>query len=95
MKKLTVIALILTLLATMIAPTLAETAEAAETKALRIIGSSQYSMVDVRDYLDFLCAHKELHKTVLSLGTYYKVEDVNTAFSDALAGKNVKTLLVR
>lgn len=40
MKKLTVIALILTLLATMIAPTLAETAEAAETKALRIIGTS-------------------------------------------------------
>ena len=64
-------------------------------KALRIIGSSQYSMVDVEDYLAFLCAHKEVHSTILSLGSHYKVADVNTAFADAEAGKNVKTLLVK
>ena len=64
-------------------------------KALQMIGSSQYSMIDVRDYLDFLCAHEELYETILSLGTYYKVSDVNRAFADALAGKNVKTLLVK
>ena len=58
-------------------------------KALQMIGSSQYSMIDVRDYLDFLCAHEELYETILSLGTYYKVSDVNRAFEDALAGKNV------
>ena len=64
-------------------------------KALHIIGSSQYSMVDVEDYLSFLCAHKEVHETILSLGTHYKVADINTAFADAGAGKNVKTLLVK
>jgi threonine dehydrogenase-like Zn-dependent dehydrogenase len=63
-------------------------------KALRIIGSSQYSMVDVRDYLAFLCEHKEVLRTILSLCSQYKVGDVNTAFADAEAGKNVKTLLV-
>ncbi|MBE6691619.1 MAG: hypothetical protein E7590_10165 [Ruminococcaceae bacterium] len=64
-------------------------------KALRIIGSSQYSMVDVEGYLAFLCTHKEVHSSILSLGTHYKVADVNNAFADAEAGKNVKTLLVR
>ena len=64
-------------------------------KALRIIGSSQYSMVDVEDYLAFLCAHKEVHETILSLGTHYKVADTNAAFADAEAGKNIKTLLVK
>jgi len=64
-------------------------------KALRIIGSSQYSMIDVEDYLAFLCAHKEVHSTILSLGTHYKIADVNNAFADAKAGKNVKTLLVK
>ncbi len=64
-------------------------------KALQIIGSSQYSMVDVEDYLAFLCAHKEVHSTILSLGTHYKVTDVNAAFADAEEGKNVKTLLVK
>ena len=64
-------------------------------KALRIIGSSQYSMVDVRDYLAFLCEHKEVLRTILSLCSQYKVGDVNTAFADAEAGKNVKTVLVK
>ena len=64
-------------------------------KALRIIGSSQYSMIDVEDYLAFLCAHKEVHSSILSLGTHYKIVDVNNAFADAEAGKNVKTLLVK
>ncbi len=64
-------------------------------KALHIIGSSQYSICDVKEYIAFLCAHKELHETVLSLATCYKVSDVNRAFADALAGRNVKTLLVK
>ncbi|MBO4413292.1 MAG: alcohol dehydrogenase catalytic domain-containing protein, partial [Clostridia bacterium] len=60
-------------------------------KALHIIGSSQYSICDVKEYLDFLCGHKELLDTVRSLATCYKVSDVNRAFADALSGKNVKT----
>lgn len=64
-------------------------------KALRFIGSSQYSIIDVRDYLEFMRTHKELEKTILSLGTFYSVSDVNKAFEDAMAGKNIKTLLTK
>lgn len=64
-------------------------------KALHIIGSSQYSVSDVRDYLDFLCAHKELLPKILELGNRYKVEEINQAFEDAKAGNNIKTMLVK
>lgn len=64
-------------------------------KALHIIGSSQYSMSDVKGYLDFLVAHPETHATILSLGSHYKVSEVNEAFADAKKGANVKTLLVK
>ncbi len=64
-------------------------------KALHIIGSSQYSMVDVRKYLEFLCEHKETHDVIRSLGTSYTISEVNKAFDDAKARKNVKTLLVK
>lgn len=63
-------------------------------KALQIIGSSQYSMADVREYLAFLCAHPECHDIIRALGSCYPVEQVNQAFADAEAGKNIKTLLV-
>lgn len=64
-------------------------------KALRILGSSQYSVCDVKDYLAFLKDHKELTETVLELGSFYPLDDVNKAFEDAEAGKNIKTLLVK
>ena len=64
-------------------------------KALHLIGSSQYSMTDVKAYLSFLVEHKELHANILRLGKRYAVADVNLAFADAKAGKNVKTLLVK
>lgn len=64
-------------------------------KALHIIGSSQYSMNDVQDYLAFLCDHPELHETVLALGSRYTVDEINRAFVDAKSGGNVKTLLVK
>ncbi len=62
-------------------------------KALHIIGASQYSVSDVRDYMTFLCRHPELHDTIRALGNYYPVEQVNEAFADAKAGNNIKTLL--
>jgi len=64
-------------------------------KALHIIGSSQYSMVDVRRYLSFLCDHKELHDVIRSMGAYYPISKVNEAFADAKTGCNVKTLLIK
>ncbi len=64
-------------------------------KALHIIGSSQYSVADVRAYMDFLCAHEELHDTIRSLASAYTVSQVNEAFEDAKSGNNIKTLLVK
>lgn len=62
--------------------------------ALRLIGSSQYSLCDVADYLDFLKANTHLHAKISALTTSYTVSEVNKAFEDAKAGKNVKTVLV-
>ena len=64
-------------------------------KALQILGSSQYSMVDVRKYLEFLCANPQTHDTIKALGSLYSVSDINQAFDDAKARKNIKTLLVK
>jgi len=64
-------------------------------KALHIIGSSQYSMVDVHEYVKFLEENPQLHETLAGLATCYKIEDTNKAFEDAKARKNVKTLLVK
>lgn len=64
-------------------------------KALHIIGSSQYSMCDVRMYLDFLSSHAELYDRIEGLGTKFKVSEINEAIAYAKAGKNVKTLLVK
>ncbi|MBR4748581.1 MAG: alcohol dehydrogenase catalytic domain-containing protein [Abditibacteriota bacterium] len=63
-------------------------------KALRILGSSQYSVIDVRDYLEFLRSHSALESVILSMGSFYPVEDVNAAIEAADKGENVKTLLV-
>lgn len=63
-------------------------------KALHIIGSSQYSICDVNKYVAFLAENPELVKKIRSLATCYRVEDVNVAFDDAKAAKNVKTLLI-
>lgn len=64
-------------------------------KAVRIIGSSQYSMIDVRDYLAFLTEHPALVPTIRDLAACYPIAETNKAFEDALAGKNVKTVLVK
>ena len=63
-------------------------------KALHILGSSQYSISDVKAYLSFLCEHRDLHANILELGTKYKIEDVNRAIEEAKEGVNVKTMLV-
>lgn len=64
-------------------------------KALHIIGSSQYALCDVRDYLAFLEAHPELESAIAKMGTKYAVADVNNAFADAKKRCNIKTLLVK
>ncbi len=64
-------------------------------KALHIIGSSQYSICDVQEYLSFLENHKELHPVIEKLSNRYPVCKVNEAFADAKKGCNIKTLLVK
>lgn len=64
-------------------------------KALHIIGSSQYSLCDVVAYTEFLADNPQLHEKIAALATCYKVEEINKAFEDAKARKNIKTLLVR
>jgi len=63
-------------------------------KALRILGSSQYDLDDIRSYLDFLERNPELAETILRMVTTYPVSRVNDAYADIRAGKNIKTILV-
>jgi len=63
-------------------------------KALRIIGSSQYSMNDIADYLAFLKENKEMLPKMRSILSTYPVADINKAFEDAYKGRNIKTILV-
>lgn len=63
-------------------------------KALQIMGSSQYSVRDVESYLDFLQKNPQHHSHILSATSEYKVEDINLAFEDAKAGRNIKTMLI-
>ena len=63
-------------------------------KALRILGSSQYGLDDIRSYLDFLERNPELAETILRMVTTYPVSRVNDAYADIRAGKNIKTILV-
>lgn len=64
-------------------------------KALHIIGSSQYSMCDVKEYLAFLEEHSELHAVITAMSKQYRIEQVNEAFEAAKKGCNIKTLLVK
>jgi len=62
--------------------------------ALHIIGSSQYSVCDVKKYLDFLSSHPAITAKLADALTTYRLSDVNKAFRDAEAGKNIKTVLI-
>lgn len=62
--------------------------------ALHLIGSSQYSLSDVTDYLTFLQENPALHAPIRRLANLYPLTEVNRAFEDAKAGRNVKTMLV-
>ncbi len=64
-------------------------------KALQIIGASQYSISDVHAYVDFLMAHPEVHQNIIALGARYSLKDVNRAFDDIKAAKNIKTILIK
>ena len=64
-------------------------------KALHILGSSQYSVCDVKKYLEFLASHLELQPQLEQLATKFSVSQINEAIAYAKSGKNVKTVLVK
>lgn len=63
-------------------------------KALHIIGSSQYSVSDVENYLKFIQNHPQLHTAIRSLAKGYAVEDINQAIENAKSGIHIKTMLI-
>ena len=64
-------------------------------KALRILGSSQYSVSDVRGYLEFLRENPGLHGTIAKIPKKYPISRINEAIADAKTPGNCKTLLVK
>ena len=59
-------------------------------RALRIFGSGQYTMADIRTYLEFLQTRWQLQSTFAEMVAKYPVDEVNRAVADAAAGKAVK-----
>lgn len=62
-------------------------------KALALLGSSQYDKNDIAEYISFLQKNKRLHEFIKSLASCYGIENINCAFDDIAAHKNVKTVL--
>ena len=64
-------------------------------RALQIIGSGQYTLDDIRAYLDFLAEHPALQPRFASVLSCYAVADVQTAMADAAAGRAIKAVFAR
>ncbi len=61
-------------------------------RALRIIGSGQYTMADIGEYLDFLGTHPRLQESFASMVSTYAVSDVVRAMDDAAEGRVIKAV---
>jgi threonine dehydrogenase-like Zn-dependent dehydrogenase len=62
-------------------------------KALTIVGSSQYSLSDIKAYLTFLKKNPKLHRPFAACITHkYKVEDAVKACADSSCGRAVKAV---
>jgi threonine dehydrogenase-like Zn-dependent dehydrogenase len=60
-------------------------------KAIRIIGSGQYTLEDVGAYLNFLETHSDLQEVFASFITHrYSVQDADRAYREAAEGVSVK-----
>jgi len=64
-------------------------------RALQIVGSGQYTLDDIRAYLDFLAANPGLQPRFASVLSRYAVADVQTALDDAAAGRAIKAVFAR
>jgi len=62
-------------------------------KALQIIGSSQYDMSDVADYLEFLKENQDVQRIIAKSLKAFKVEDINDAMEYAKSKVACKVVL--
>jgi threonine dehydrogenase-like Zn-dependent dehydrogenase len=64
-------------------------------KAMSIIGSGQYTIADIGEYISFLRNNPGVQKDLASTITHrYKIADANEALSNASAGVSVKGVFV-
>jgi threonine dehydrogenase-like Zn-dependent dehydrogenase len=61
-------------------------------RALRIIGSGQYTLGDIASYLQFLQAHPKVVSVFSSCVSAYKLADWQEAFAAATSGQSIKTV---
>lgn len=64
-------------------------------RALQIFGSGQYTMADIKTYLDFLEKHPELQQIFVRMIKKYKVANADEAMADAAAGNVIKAVFVQ
>jgi len=73
--------------------TIAISPEMITFKALTIVGSSQYSLADIKAYLAFLKKNPRFHRPFADCITHrYRVEDAVRACAESSAGKAVKAV---
>ncbi|HNQ35357.1 MAG TPA: alcohol dehydrogenase catalytic domain-containing protein [bacterium] len=59
-------------------------------KAIRITGSGQYKLADIRAYLDFLRKHPDLQPLLARSVRRYRIETAERALEDVAAGRVIK-----
>lgn len=64
-------------------------------KAIKIVGSGQYKVSDLRTYLRFLRKYPDIQRAFAQCITHrYRIADANVALTDAAAGRSVKGVFV-
>ncbi|NLF92787.1 MAG: alcohol dehydrogenase catalytic domain-containing protein [Oligosphaeraceae bacterium] len=63
-------------------------------RALQIIGSGQYTLQDVLEYLQFLARRQDLQPLFRQMLSSYPVSDIDQAMAAAAAGQAIKAVLV-
>ncbi len=64
-------------------------------KALQITGSGQYTLKDIKSYLEFMEDNQDLSDSFASCINKFTVENVNEAMDSSKSGSSIKTVLVR
>lgn len=64
-------------------------------KAIMLIGSGQYTLRDIKEYIDFVKKSKDVQETFASVITHrWKLEEANEALETALKGESIKGVFI-